>query len=74
MDLSGFLADHRADGHGWTAHDPAMMVGLLGYAYCLWMRSPDVIERAREQDVAFRVITANRGTDQRDDREVSGLA
>jgi transposase len=29
LDLSGFYADYRADGHGRPAYDPAMMVALL---------------------------------------------
>lgn len=63
MDLSGFVAGCRADGHGRAAYDPAMMVALLVYAYCLGVRSSRVIERSCVQDVAFRVITANRVPD-----------
>ena len=33
MDLAAFYAAYRADGHGRAAHDPAMMVALLLYAY-----------------------------------------
>ena len=33
LDLAAFYADYRADGHGRPAHDPAMMVALLVYAY-----------------------------------------
>ena len=39
MDLSAFYADYRADGHGPPAHDPAMMVALLVYAYARGQRS-----------------------------------
>lgn len=63
MDLSAFRADYRANGQGAAAHDPAMMVALLVYAYCVGMRSSRMIERACEHDVAFRVITANRVPD-----------
>ncbi len=35
MDLSGFYAAYREDGHGRAAHDPAMMVALLLYAYAV---------------------------------------
>ena len=31
LDLSGFHASYRADGHGRAAHDPAMMVTSLLY-------------------------------------------
>jgi hypothetical protein len=33
MDLAAFFAAYRLDGHGRAAHDPAMMVALLLYAY-----------------------------------------
>jgi transposase len=29
MDLGGFYADYRADGHGRAAYEPSMMVALL---------------------------------------------
>jgi transposase len=35
MDLSGFYPAYRNDGHGRAAHDPAMMVALLLYAYAV---------------------------------------
>jgi transposase len=62
MDLSAFYADYRADGHGRPAHDPAMMVALLVYAYARGQRSSRVIERGCFEDIAFRVISANRHT------------
>ena len=58
MDLSAFYADYRADGWGGAAHDPAAMVALLLYAYCVGVRSSRQIERACHVDVAFRVICA----------------
>jgi transposase len=39
LDLSAFYADYRADGHGRPAHDPAMLVALLRYAYGLLRRA-----------------------------------
>ena len=39
MDLSAFYGDYRRDGHGRPAHDPAMMVCLLVYAYARGRRS-----------------------------------
>jgi transposase len=35
MDLAGFFAAYRRDGHGRAAHGPAMMVALLLYAYAV---------------------------------------
>jgi Transposase domain (DUF772)/Transposase DDE domain len=54
---------YRADGSGRPAHDPAMMVALLLYAYAVGERSSRVIERRCMEDVAFRVIAANRAPD-----------
>src|SRR3954454_4261360 len=63
MNLAAFYADYRADGHGRPAHDPAMMVALLVYAYARGQRSSRVIERACIEDIAVRVIAANRRPD-----------
>lgn len=63
MDLAAFHASYRADGHGRAAHDPAMMVALLLYAYAIGERSSRRIERRCLEDVAFRVITANQAPD-----------
>ncbi len=59
MDLSGFYADYRSDGHGRPAYDPQMMVALLFYAYAKGNRSSRGIERECQEDVAYRVICAN---------------
>jgi transposase len=63
VDLAGFYASYRADGHGRAAHDPAMMLALLIYAYAIGERSSRRIERRCREDVAFRVITANQAPD-----------
>src|SRR3974390_2857578 len=63
MDLALFYAVYRADGHGRAAHDPKMMVALLLYAYARGERSSRRIERACVEDVAYRVIAANRKPD-----------
>ena len=63
MDLAAFYAAYRADGHGRPAYEPAMMVALLLYAYARGMRSSRVIERACEEDVAYRVIAAQQRPD-----------
>src|SRR3954465_11487573 len=59
FDLEPFFASYRRDGWGRAAHDPAMMLALLLYAYAVGERSSRRIERRCEDDVAFRVITAN---------------
>jgi transposase len=63
LDLSGFYAAYRADGHGRAAHDPAMMGALLLYAYAIGERSSQRIERRCVEDVACRVIAANQAPD-----------
>lgn len=63
LDLAAFYGAYRADGHGRAAHDPGMMVALLVYSYAVGERSSRRIERACQQDVAYRVITANRVPD-----------
>ena len=63
MDLAAFYTAYRADGHGRAAHDPGMMVALLLYAYARGQRSSRGIERGCIEDVAYRVIAANRVPD-----------
>jgi transposase len=60
LDLAAFYGEYRDDGWGRAAHDPAMMVALLVYAYAVGERSSRRIERHCCDDVAFRVIAANR--------------
>src|SRR3954451_1046266 len=58
MDLDAFYGAYRVDGRSRPAYEPAMMVALVLYAYARGMRSSRAIERACEEDVAFRVIAA----------------
>jgi transposase len=63
IDLSGIYGAYRADGWGRAAFDPQMMVALLLYAYAVGERSSRMIERRCQEDVAFRVISANQAPD-----------
>jgi transposase len=63
MDLGDFYGAYRADGHGRAAFEPSMMVAVLLYAYARGTRSSRVIERACEEDVAFRVLAAHQVPD-----------
>jgi transposase len=63
MNLDGFYAAYRVDGRSRPPYDPAMMVALLLYAYARGIRSSRVIERACEEDVAFRVLAAQQRPD-----------
>src|SRR4029450_2289727 len=62
-DLSAFYSAYRIDGHGRAAHEPAMMVALLLYAYAIGERSSRRTERRCVEDVATRVICANQRPD-----------
>jgi transposase len=63
MDLDAFYSAYRVDGRARPAYDPAMMVALLLYAYARGTRSSRQIERACEEDVAFRVLAAQQRPD-----------
>src|SRR3982751_845121 len=63
MDLEAFYGAYRVDGRCRPPYDPAMMVALLLYAYARGIRSSRVIERACEEDVAFRVLAAQQRPD-----------
>jgi transposase len=63
LDLSGLYSYYRVDGRGRPAHDPAMMVALVLYAYAVGVTSSRAIERRCVDDVAFRVISVNRQPD-----------
>src|SRR3954465_12644274 len=63
MDLDAFYVAYRTDGGSRPPYDPAMMVALLLYAYARGIRSSRVIERACDEDVAFRVLAAQQRPD-----------
>jgi transposase len=63
MDLDRFYCVYRVDGHGRPAYEPSMMVALLLYAYARGNRSSRGIERECREDVAYRIIAANRVPD-----------
>src|SRR5688500_6643810 len=63
MELDAFYAAYRVDRRSRPPYDPAMMVALLLYAYARGIRSSRVIERACEEDVAFRVLAAQQRPD-----------
>ena len=63
MRVSAFYRQHRSDGWGRAAYEPAMMVTLLFYACCTGTRSSRAIERRCAEDIACRYITAGRCPD-----------
>lgn len=81
MDLTPLLKRYRADGWGGASYAPSVMMCLLLYAYCLGERSSRRIERLCQEDVGFRVVSANVMPDhttiarfrRRHENEVAGL-
>ena len=58
LDLAVFRARQRLGGAGRAAYDPAMLLGVLIYAYAVGQRSSRQIERLCHTDVAFRIACA----------------
>ena len=63
LDLSKIYASYKGDGRGQPPYEPGMMTALLFYAYCTGVPSSRQIEKRTYEDVAFRVIAANRHPD-----------
>jgi transposase len=64
LDLAEVLAYYQHDTErGQPAYNPAMMLKVLLYGYCVGVRSSRKIERACWEDVAFRVLSANQHPD-----------
>jgi len=59
VDLSAFYAHRRLDGRGGASYDPAILLAVLVYAYCVGERSSRRIERRLHEDIAFRVLGRN---------------
>ena len=63
LDLEEFFTAYRADGRGGAAYDPAMILAIWLYAYCVGEPSSRRIERRCVEDVAFRVLAGNQKPD-----------
>lgn len=62
VDLSDIYSSYDKN-TGQPPYDPTMMTALLLYAYCVGVPSSRQIEKRTYEDVAFRMITANRHPD-----------
>jgi transposase len=62
LDLSDIYLSYDSSS-GQPPYDPTMMTSLLLYAYCVGVPSSRQIEKRTYEDVAFRMITANRHPD-----------
>lgn len=63
LDLRDVHGYYEREQRGAPPHHPAMMVGLLLYAYCVGVPSSRRIERKTYEDVAFRVLAAGNHPD-----------
>jgi transposase len=64
LDLSEIIEVYESgDGRSQPPYHPVMMVTLLLYAYCMGKPSSRRIERATDEDVAYRVLAADRHPD-----------
>lgn len=63
LDLSAIYNSYGGNGRGQPPYDPEMMVCLLLYAYCIGVPSSRKIEKRTYEDIAFRVLAANRHPD-----------
>ncbi len=63
LDLSKIYASYQGDGRGQPPYEPGMMTALVLYAYCTGVPGSRQIEKKTYEDVAFRVIGANRHSD-----------
>jgi transposase len=63
LDLSAIYNSYGGNGRGQPPYDPAIMVSLLFYAYCIGVASSRQIEKRTHEDIAFRMIAAKRHPD-----------
>jgi transposase len=68
LDLRRFYAPYEAETRGAPPFDPALMVCLLLYSYCLGVRSSRKIAKACERNLAFLAIV---GVERPDFRTIS---
>jgi transposase len=68
LDLTRFYAPYEEEARGAPPYDPALMVCLLLYAYCVGVYSSRKIARACERNLAFLAIV---GDDRPDFRTIS---
>ncbi len=59
LDLKDFYEHYRADGTGNSAYHPKMMVKVMLYGYCEGVTSSRTIDKACEDRVSFRFLSAN---------------
>ncbi len=63
LDLEDIMARYEVEERGYPPYHPRMMVKVLLYAYCIGVPSSRKIAKRLEEDVAFRVLSANNTPD-----------
>jgi transposase len=63
LDLSAITAVYEQEARGYPPYHPRMMTKLLLYAYTIGVPSSRKIAQRCEEDIAFRVLTANNTPD-----------
>jgi transposase len=63
LDLSQITMVYEKERRGAPPYNPRMMVAILVYAYCVGVPSSRKIGRRLEEDIAFRVLSANNRPD-----------
>jgi len=59
LDLSAIMSRYEGEERGYPPYHPRMMVKVLLYAYCIGVPSSRKIARRLQEDIAFRVLSAN---------------
>jgi len=62
LDLGAIMSRYEEE-KGYPPYHPAMMVKVLLYAYCIGIPSSRKIEKRLEEDIGFRVLSANNTPD-----------
>lgn len=63
LDLSAIMKRYQDEERGYPPYHPRMMVKVLVYAYCVGVPSSRKIEKRLEEDIGFRVLSANNTPD-----------
>ena len=58
-----YQSSEEKDGRGLAAYEPLMMLKVLFYGYCIGIASSRRIEKATDENVAFRYLAANQHPD-----------
>ena len=71
LDLNPLLMLYEREARGYPPYHPRMMTKLLRYAYAVGIPSSRKIAQRCEEDLAFRVLTANQTPDFRHHQRLS---